>query len=176
MSATLVNIFGGPGAGKSTFAPGVVHCLKKYGFEAVFITEEAKHWALGGCPIGEGTQLEIMFRQFDAEQRYYSYDCFIVTDSPLENNAYYCYARTGKGDYRNVVSRIREQSGIDQLNFWLQMPPHYHAAGRYQTEDEARKMADDMFGYFSYLEPEPIPRDPSIFVQNYLIPHDSAKA
>lgn len=171
MRATLVNIFGGPGSGKSTFAPGVVHFLKKYGFEAFYVPEEAKYWAMGGCRIDEGTQLEIVFRQYDAERRYYPWECFIVTDAPLEINGFYCWLRTKKEDYFNIVKRIREQNNGTQLNFWLQNDLPYQPHGRYQSESEAGRVADQMFTSLDYLNMELAPRDPSMFVQNYLMPH-----
>lgn len=42
----IINLFAGPGCGKSTLALGLGYVLKQRGFEAAVITEEAKPFAL----------------------------------------------------------------------------------------------------------------------------------
>ncbi len=171
MPAVVVNLFGGPGTGKSTLALGITHELKRLRHEAQFIAEEAKYWAFYKHHIGEPEQLEITWRQYDAERRYYEHADFIVTDSPLEICAFYSWYRNRTDDYSNIVRRLRERHPhIEVLNYWIVREKEYNPVGRYQTEEEALLVDREMQ---AFMAPHGLIRtdihNPLQFIQTHLL-------
>src|SRR4051812_8750331 len=79
----VVNLFGGPGVGKSTLAAEIFVTLKKRGIEVELIQEYVKAWAWDGKPVGTFDQLYILAKQLKLETRLYGKVDVVVTDSPL---------------------------------------------------------------------------------------------
>lgn len=167
----IINLFGGPGCGKSTLALGLGHELKRSGLEVAVITEEAKPYALRGEFIGAVEQLEIMYQQYRNESKYYNLCDFIITDSPLELQAYYHYLRTGGFCYAEIVNGLR-QSGPARLNYLLCREQDYDLEGRFQTEEEARQIDNEIRRFLTvHLCIEGIEtktHDPKEFITEYL--------
>ncbi len=138
MSETLiVNLFGGPGTGKSTTAAGIFHLLKCNGVNAELATEFAKDltWeqrrgALAVQPYVFGKQLmklERVLGQVDV----------IVNDSPILLSAVYASKKYPKEFTQSVVKIFGK---MNNLNFFLRRKKEYNPAGRSQDEDEAKKI------------------------------------
>lgn len=149
----LINLFGGPGVGKSTLALGLGYHLKLQGKEAAVIIEEAKPWALRGDPV---PQLEVCWRQYDAESRYYGLVDYIITDSPLELQAFYHWHRTGWDCYKDLVISLQRHKDVAIRNLWVERMVMYVGTGRFETASEAREIDDKMFLFLNYLEMHPI--------------------
>jgi ABC-type dipeptide/oligopeptide/nickel transport system ATPase component len=143
MSDTLiVNLFGGPGTGKSTTAAGIFHLLKSGGMNAELVTEFAKdltweqrHGALAVQPYVFGKQLmklERLMGQVDV----------IVTDSPILLSAVYA-SRKYPPEFTTTVVKIF--SKMNNLNILLGRKKEYNPGGRNQTEAEA-KLIDKKIG------------------------------
>lgn len=80
----IVNMFAGPGAGKSTTALGVTSILKHNGIDAEYVDEEAKRDAWEGTLDLTGAhQLTFTAAQVRAIDRLRGKVDFIVTDCPL---------------------------------------------------------------------------------------------
>lgn len=135
MSKTLiVNLFAGPGTGKSTTASGVFFELKSKGVNAELVTEYAKdltweqrHGALSVQPYVFGKQLmrlERLVGQVDV----------IVTDSPILLSAIYA---SEKYPEEFTTSVIKIFSSMNNLNFMLRRKKIYNPIGRSQTLEEA---------------------------------------
>lgn len=144
---TLVNIFGGPGSGKSTLAAGIVHELKLRGYEAVLVHEEFKALAIAGEGSDEADRLEVFARQCKNERRFYGLAQFVVTDSPLEINAFYNDASHSGQPYTRIVERLRAQGPpVIREDFWLDRVVKYDTAGRIHSEAEAHQVDDSLEG------------------------------
>lgn len=152
----LINLFGGPGVGKSTLALGLGYHLKLQGKEAAVIIEEAKPWALRGDPIDGRAQLEIASRQYAAESRYYGLVDYIITDSPMELQAFYFWMRTGWDCYKDLVIGLERHKDVVIRNLWVERMVMYVGTGRFQTDSEARDVDDRMFLFLNYLDLHPI--------------------
>jgi hypothetical protein len=138
----VVNLFAGPGAGKSTMAASVFADLKRRGVCAELVTEFAKDltWegnqrALECQPYVFGQQLWRMQRLRDRGVE------VIVTDSPLLLSTVYMpddwdYPR--RHHWAEFV--IAESNTWREANFVVTRKRTFDARGRNQTEAEARML------------------------------------
>lgn len=144
MKTVVVNIFSGPGCGKSTLAAEIFVDLKKQGFSAELVTEYVKKWAWQGHPVkGWEDSLYIFAKQLRAESILYGRVDFIVTDSPLGLcAAYERFYRPDQLLIREAFLRVREQQAsegvVENLDFHLMRQHKYVPEGRYETEEQAR--------------------------------------
>jgi hypothetical protein len=154
-----VNLFGGPGAGKSTTASKVFAMLKDHNVKAELVSEFAKdltwekrHNALNCQPYVFGEQLWRMERLADRGVQ------AIVTDSPMLLS--YLYGTNWPQSFRDsVVDIVLSQEG--NMNFLLKRVKPYEPLGRNQTEEEAKNIdisAQDMLNQFQ-IQYERVPGD-----------------
>ena len=131
----VINLFGGPGCGKSTGAAYVFSILKMLGINAELVTEFAKDktWeknmkALDCQPYVFGKQVYRMDRCKDDVE-------VIVTDSPLILSITYNKDEDIEPSFTETV--IKKFNEYDNLNFVLQRTKPYNPKGRNQTEEES---------------------------------------
>lgn len=139
----VVNLYGGPGSGKSTTAAGVFYKLKLWGINAELVTEYAKDLVYEG-------RLAVMCEEQDyifAEQHKRIYRNIgdvdvVVTDSPLMLSTIYLPThwklskKSGYVDaFKALVKATNDQ--YDNLNVFLDRPDKYDSDGRAQTHEEA---------------------------------------
>ncbi len=114
-----VNLFGGPGVGKSTLAARLYACLKQGGIEAELVREDAKQWSYG--IINPWDCVGVFGRQLDAEQRLLQLGIKpIITDSPLGLNCYYSqvfHKCPAHEELRSICMRFDER--YPTLNFFV---------------------------------------------------------
>lgn len=138
----IINLFGVPGAGKSTGAAYIFSQLKMKGINTELITEYAKDkvWE-------QNTEAFKNQAYLFGEQSYKMSICFgkvdvIVTDSPLPLSIMY-----------NTDSRLTEnfnKSVMDVFNsynnksYLLKRVKPYNPVGRYQTEEESDALGKDV--------------------------------
>jgi len=148
MKTIVVNLFGGPGSGKSTTAAAVFAELKLRGRNVELVTEYVKKWAWMGQQIGPFDQVYLFGKQARAEAMLYGKVEVIVTDSPILLSAY--YEDHFQPDWQIVkpaALRFLEKTaehGVVRKNYWLRREKPYNPAGRYQTEDEAKAIDKEM--------------------------------
>lgn len=132
----VVNLYGGPGTGKSTNAAFVFAKLKSLGYNAEIVTEYAKDltweerkFALQVQPYVLGKQLMRLERLRDKVE-------VVVTDSPILLAAIY-----GEGYGPTWMQFIKEvHESFKTLDVFLRRNPEahpYNPKGRWQTENEA---------------------------------------
>lgn len=141
----VINLFAGPGAGKSTTAADIFAKLKQNGYSAELVREFAKDVVWEGRHHLLDDQLFIF-----AEQRKRVLDLvgkvdYIVTDSPLLLSLVYC-------PEDELLSQLvlREHFALDNANFFLRRVKRYVEAGRIQSEDEARQLDTDIFDMLAF--------------------------
>jgi hypothetical protein len=155
MSALIVNLFGAPGAGKSTTRAGVFHRLKLAGVNAEECTEYAKdltwekrHMALSCQPYVFGKQLRNMERLIEQVD-------VIVTDSPILLSAYYgqkyCPGKYRHSFYEYVSDQFDSMGG---MNYVLRRVKPFNPAGRNQTESGSDSIATELEEFLEYEQIE----------------------
>src|ERR1041385_3278977 len=86
---TIINLYGGPGSGKSTAAAFFYYLMKKDGLSVELVREYVKDWAYEKRGIGTYDQIYFLGKQTRRESMLYSKVDWIVTDSPVMMNLYY---------------------------------------------------------------------------------------
>ena len=81
--AVVINLFGGPGLGKSTIASGLFYRMKVAGFQVESVTEYAKDVVWDQAPTKFSDQLYITAKQNRKLWRLQDQVEWIVSDSPL---------------------------------------------------------------------------------------------
>lgn len=144
----VVNLYGGPGTGKSTTAAETFAKLKHNGVNAELSTEYAKDLVWEGRDYLLSDQIYIFAKQNRKLVRLYGKVDVVVTDSPLYLSYY--YSRN-----QNILGLVRAESEkADNLHIFLVRKKAYNPKGRYQSEEEARRIDE---GIRKMLESESIP-------------------
>lgn len=132
----VVNLFGGPGIGKSTTAAGVFHRLKRAGFRAELVTEFAKDKVWGDHSEALRDQIYMFanqhHRMFVLEDKVE----VIITDSPVLLSLHYGKDNTSDA-FKKLVNETH--SNMDTLNFFLQRGDGHPfvQSGRIQNLEES---------------------------------------
>lgn len=148
MKTKVVNLFGGPGTGKSTTAAGLFAELKLRGVNCELVSEYAKDkaWELGSTSIGTPMVFQAQEYIF-AKQHFRFRRCardvdLIITDSPLLLGLIY---KPATFDLPSLGLVIREAHTLyDSLNIFLVRTKDYNPKGRLQTEEKARALDIDI--------------------------------
>lgn len=137
----IVNLFAGPGAGKSTLAALVFGNLKQSGICAELVGEYAKDltWA-GRQDVLSGNQYLIYGKQKSRIETLIGKVPVIVTDSPLALSIPYTSCPLLKQSILNDCKEIRSREGVRHLDFFIVRTKDYEPRGRNQTEEDARRL------------------------------------
>lgn len=133
----VINLFGGPGTGKSTTAAYIFHELKCAGLDVELITEYAKDIVWEKRQTLFTDQVYICAKQNRRMERLVGSGIdVVVTDSPLILGALY----TPDDYYQNFKPLLIEmfKSYKSSLNIYLHRGFDYNPIGRNQTADEAK--------------------------------------
>lgn len=141
----VINLYGGPGTGKSTTAAALFALLKQRGINSELATEYAKDVVWEGRDYLLSDQIYIFAKQNRKLSRLYGKVDMIVTDSPLLFSFYY------SGNEHILALVQQEMLRSRQMHVMLRRTKPYLGAGRYQTEDEARKIDAELKGMLDSL-------------------------
>lgn len=143
MNTLVVNLYGGPGTGKSTGAAYLFALCKMRDINAELVREYVKGWAWEQRKIGPLDQFYFFGKQLRAESALYGKVELIITDSSVQIGAYYaaryCSPRVSAA-VRAAAQAARAEAealGIQFFDVWLTRSKPYNAAGRYESEEQA---------------------------------------
>lgn len=139
----VANLFGAPGAGKSTTAAMVFALLKQNGVNAELSTEFAKDKVWEQSPKIFQCQEYIFGKQSWKLKRLENEVDVVVTDSPLLNSIIYNSNPVLGEDFNNVV--VSCHNYYNNINFLLKRNKPYNPKGRFQTEEESDEIYNDIF-------------------------------
>lgn len=150
MTKVLIGLCGAPSVGKSTTAAKLFSRLKDMGLDVELVTEFCKTWAWDEREITPYSQFYFFGKQSYSESRLFNKVDYIVTDSPVLLSAFYqeyynndsSLSPACKEFYKKVA-----EDGIKVLNFFLPRKKKYVTKGRYQSEEEASRLAIDLRGW-----------------------------
>ena len=134
MTKTLyVNIFGAPGAGKSTTAAGVFALLKLEGINAELVTEYAKDIVWEESFSKLENQIYVFGKQYQRLYRLNDKVDVVITDSPILLST--IYDNTDGDELKNLV--LATHNKMNTMNFLINRVKDYNPIGRMQTEEES---------------------------------------
>lgn len=135
---TYINLFGGPGVGKSTLAAELFSRLKKLGKSVELVTEFAKDLVWENRRETLQIQPYVSMKQFRNLARLKGKVDYVITDSPIMKDSVYArrYARELPQAYHELLYFLHNNLG-DSINILLTRQYDYKQNGRYQTEHEA---------------------------------------
>ena len=131
----IVNLFAGPGAGKTTAALELTAALKKVGFNAEYVSEYAKELVLENKLDLLKDQRAVTDEQFHRLDRLRGSDVeIVVTDSPVLLGEIYGEDRIDDA-YRSKI--LDYHNSFDNFNLFIKRGKGYQKEGRLQTRAEA---------------------------------------
>jgi hypothetical protein len=134
----VVNLFGGPGTGKSTTASGVFYHLKRDNRNVELVQEYAKDLTWEKAESKLEDQLYITAKQNRRMWRLRNKVDVIVTDSPLLLGIHYAAPDYFPNYYEKLVWEV--YNSYSNINIFLNRKKPYNPVGRNQTEDQAKEI------------------------------------
>lgn len=138
----VINLFGGPGIGKSTIAMLLSAKMKLMHLSVEYVTEYAKDMVWEGRKNILSDQLYITAKQNRKLERIKDKVNYAVSDCPLLLGIHYATPDYLPGSYSRLVFELWNQ--YDNINFLLMRESKYEKIGRYQTEEEALQIDVDI--------------------------------
>ncbi len=139
----VINLFGGPGTGKSTTAAGVFYYLKRQGVECELVTEYAKDLVWSERTNMFTHQDYIFAKQRHRLERLRDKVEYVITDSPLLLSLIYMPdSYVGSLHFSDFIKDV--DASFDNENFLLRREKEYSPIGRNQTEEEAKEIDGDI--------------------------------
>jgi len=132
----VINLFAGPGAGKSTTAAGLFYEMKHQGYKVELVTEYAKDivWADRHKELDD--QLYITAKQHHRIFLLKEKVEYCITDSPVVLSLVYC--RMMPSSFAPFVCDVFHE--YDNIAVMVKRTKPYVLFGRTQTEEEAKDL------------------------------------
>ncbi len=139
----IVNLFGGPGVGKSTIMAALYYQLKIRGIETEMAPEYAKDlvWEERARYFDE--QIYIFAKQLHRINRVLGKVEVIICDSPLFNSSIYMTEKNKAFD--NLIQF--EFNKFNNINFFITRDTEYVANGRNETAEQAIEKDKEIKSY-----------------------------
>lgn len=145
---TIVAFHGGPGTGKSTTCASLFAEMKRRGYNAEMNREYIKEWVWEGRNIKPGDQTYFFAKQSRKERLYMEQGLdLIITDSPLILTHFYGLKHDQFENKFNTSLQMLVQHhaickhyGYKIEHIFLKRTKEYNPEGRFQTEEEAKKI------------------------------------
>lgn len=161
MNKTLhVNLYGGPGAGKTTSMAHIFALLKWRGYECEMAPEYAKDKVWEGNLGVLDNQMYIFSKQLQRSWRVKDKVQVIISDAPLLNSI--LYDAENSSDFHNLI--LKKYNEYDNYNIFLNRnDKKYSENGRIQSYEEAQQLdkkilqifSDFSIPYYTYNTGEP---------------------
>lgn len=139
----IINLYGGPGTGKSTGAAYIFSKLKMAGIDAEYVTEFAKDKVWENNAKVFQNQMYITGKQSFKISRCFGEVDVIITDSPIRLGYTYAVAQ-GKPKLGEAILEEANTYNDSSIDIFLKRVKPYNPNGRNQTEDEAKQIDVDM--------------------------------
>lgn len=145
----IINLFGGPGVGKSTTATGVFSHLKQKGYVCEYVSEYAKDLTYNQSVSLLSNQIHVFGEQFTRQYRLIDKVDYVITDSPLLlSSMYYEYYFDKSNqslfseEYKKMAIDFYDRTFLEfnNINFFIRRNKPYVKVGRNQSEDEAKNI------------------------------------
>lgn len=138
----VVNLFGAPGAGKSTGAAYIFSKLKMAGINAELVTEFAKDKVWEESKAVFENQAYIFGKQYFRISRVDKKVNVVVTDSPILLSSFYNKDERLGAEFDALTKKIFESYW--SLNLFINRVKPYNPQGRFQTEEQSDALVSEM--------------------------------
>jgi len=128
----VINLFAGPGAGKSTAAAGLFALMKSEGRKVELVTEYAKDLHYGKDWQRLGCQLVVTAEQYFRVYRLQDEVDWVITDSPIALGVIYAKTSWERAAALEAFRQFHNES------FFINRVKPYAPYGRRHSEDSAR--------------------------------------
>jgi nicotinamide riboside kinase len=140
-----INLYGGPGSGKSTLAAEIYALLKKRSHTVELVREYAKELVydeLDMKKLDERDRIIILGEQFRREKMLEGKVEYLISDSPMLLTAFF-----HKQEYaKDVVIRHLK---TNEVHIWVKRPESFEVEGRSHSEEESKKIDQEMLSFLS---------------------------
>ena len=143
----VINLFGAPGAGKSTGAAYVFSKLKMAGINAELVTEFAKDKVWEGSQAVFQNQTYIFGKQYFRISRLQDKVDVVITDSPILLSSFYNKDELLGKELDALVSKVFDS--YHNYNAFINRVKKYNPAGRFQTETESDRLSVDLANFLN---------------------------
>ena len=134
----VINLFAGPGAGKSTTRAKLFGLMKDYGMNVEEVTEFAKDVTWDKNTSALADQLFVLANQNRRQFRLQDQVEWCVTDCPLLLGIHYATPDYLPNYFHQLVFELWDT--YENHNFFIRRTKPYKQVGRTQTEDEAKEI------------------------------------
>lgn len=134
----IVNLYAGPGAGKSTAAAWIFACLKMKGVNCELVTEFAKDKTWEQNKTALDNQVYMFGKQFFRITKCADKVDVIITDSPLMLSTIYNTNPILGDEFNKLVYNVSES--FTNKNYFIHRVKPYNPVGRSQSESEAKDL------------------------------------
>ena len=142
MQTIIVNLFGAPGAGKSTGAAYIFSKIKMAGVNAELVTEFAKDKVWEESKEVFNNQIYIFGKQSFKISRVMNKVDVIITDSPIILSSFYNSDEMIQEELDALV--MKTFNSYNNMNYFIERVKPYQEKGRFQTEEESGQIADEV--------------------------------
>lgn len=132
----VLNLFAGPGAGKSTTAAGVFFELKTLGINCELVTEYAKDLVWEKRHSTFEDQIYLFAKQYHRIFRLLNRVSVVITDCPILLTPIYDYEK--RPTLEALV--VEEHNKMWTYNAFIQRKKKFNPKGRNHNEDEAKEL------------------------------------
>lgn len=134
----VINLWAGPGAGKSTTRAGLFHLMKLNGINCEETTEYAKGktWEKNASALSD--QLLILSKQRNALHKLEGQVEWVVTDAPLLLTLHYTPLEFFPEHFRGLAVEL--YNSYDNYNVFINRVKPYSQVGRSQSKEKAIKI------------------------------------
>lgn len=141
----IVNLFGAPGAGKSTGASYVFSQLKMMGVNAELVTEFAKDKVWEGSEAVFKNQAYIFGKQYFRISRLQDKVDVVITDSPILLSAFYANDPVLGDEFDKLVTKVF--NSYNSMNVFINRVKPYNPSGRFQNEAESDELSNKLLRF-----------------------------
>lgn len=156
----VINLWTGPGAGKSTIAAAIFNLMKREGFEVELIPEAAKSMTYEHAMTQLSNQLLVLAQQEHQLRRIMGQVEYVIVDSPFPMGLAYCKPED-VDRYQHLIDCL--WSDYDNYDFFLKRTRSpFQKSGRSQTYEQALHLdsiIQDLWLEYSQGEFKPIAVD-----------------
>lgn len=139
---TVINLFGVPSSGKSTYAAYIFSALKSKGVSVELVTEFAKDMVWEGNEEAFKNYAYVFGQQSFRLSRCKDKVDVIITDSPLPLSIFYNEDAVLGESFNETVMNVF--NSYENLNYFLNRTTPYSSVGRFQTEEESDALKQPM--------------------------------